>query len=73
MTKTAKNDLGCPERLLTVHDLKAILGRSVETIQKDITRRPSAVPPRVLIPGTRLLRWRASDVQAWLTKHVEEA
>jgi len=73
MTKTAKKDLGCPERLLTIDDLKAILGRSVETIQKDITRRPSAVPPRVLIPGTRLLRWRASDVQAWLAKHVEEA
>lgn len=73
MTKTATKDLGGPERLLTVHDLKAILGRSVVTIQKDITRRPSAVPPRVLIPGTRLLRWRPSDVQAWLAKHVEQA
>jgi predicted DNA-binding transcriptional regulator AlpA len=29
-----------------------------------------AVPPRLNIPGTRLLRWRRADVDAWLAEHV---
>jgi predicted DNA-binding transcriptional regulator AlpA len=60
------------DRLLTVEDVARILGRSPQTIRKDISRRPAAVPPRLLIPGTRQLRWRAADVQKWLAKHAEE-
>ena len=48
--------------LLTLNELADILGRSPETIRKDIRRNPDAVPPRLKLPGTRLLRWRASDV-----------
>lgn len=59
--------------LLDVRDLATILGRSPETIRKDLRRRPTAVPPRVLIPGTRQLRWRESDVATWLAKHAEGA
>jgi predicted DNA-binding transcriptional regulator AlpA len=61
------------DRLLTVEDLARILGRSPQTIRKDIARRPSAVPPRVRIPGTRQLRWRSSDVQQWLADFTEDA
>jgi predicted DNA-binding transcriptional regulator AlpA len=55
-----------PERLLTVEELGQILGRSPGTIQKDLRRNPDAVPPRLVLPNTRLLRWRASEVSAWL-------
>lgn len=58
--------------LLTVKDLAEILGRSPETIKKDLGRNPAAVPPRVTIPGTRLLRWRAVDVERWLAKHAQQ-
>ncbi|QQX86288.1 hypothetical protein JJQ59_04700 [Cupriavidus necator] len=58
-------------KILDLEELAALLGRRPETIKKDIRRNPCAVPPRLLhIPGTRLLRWRDVDVQAWLAEHV---
>ncbi|WP_296658535.1 helix-turn-helix domain-containing protein [Paraburkholderia sp.] len=56
--------------LLDIHELAELLGRSPETIKKDIRRNHLAVPPRLHIPGTRLLRWRRADVEAWLAEHV---
>lgn len=61
------------DRLLDLHDLANLLGRSPETIRKDFRRRPDAVPPRLRLPGTRQLRWRAVDVRTWLAQHVEGA
>lgn len=57
--------------LLTLREVAAMLGRSPETVRKDLRRNPSAVPPRVRLPGTRLLRWRSEDVAAWLATNVE--
>jgi predicted DNA-binding transcriptional regulator AlpA len=59
--------------LLDIKALAALLQRSPETIRKDMARNPAAVPPRVRLPGTRLLRWRAADVESWLRFHVQEA
>ncbi|WP_109476677.1 helix-turn-helix domain-containing protein [Paraburkholderia sp. C35] len=56
--------------LLDIHELAELLGRSPATIKKDLRRNPFAVPPRLHIPGTRLLRWRRADVEAWLAEHV---
>ena len=58
-------------KLLTLKELAALLERSEQTLKKDMRRNPNAVPPRVVIPGTRLLRWRESDVNEWLNRHVE--
>lgn len=58
--------------LLDLNDLASLLGRSPETIKKDMLRNHLAVPPRLHIPGTRLLRWRAVDVAAWLASYVEQ-
>lgn len=57
--------------LLDLNDLSALLGRSPETIKKDLKRNRLAVSPRLYIPGTRLLRWRKIDVDHWLASHVE--
>lgn len=57
--------------ILDLADLAAMLGRSPQTIKKDLTRNRLAVPPRLHIPGTRLLRWRQVDVDLWLASHVE--
>lgn len=54
------------ERLLELGDLAKLLGRSPETLRRDMRRNPMAVPPRLHLPGTRLLRWRPCDVRAWL-------
>lgn len=60
------------ERLLDLNELSALLGRSPETVKKDLRRNRLAVPPRIEIPGTRLLRWRLVDVQRWLASMVEQ-
>ena len=58
--------------ILDLTDLAGLLGRSPETVKKDMKRNRLAVPPRLHIPGTRLLRWRRVDVDAWLASYVEE-
>lgn len=57
--------------LIDINALATLLQRSPETIRKDLARNPAAVPPRVLLPGTRLLRWRVADVDGWLRAHVQ--
>lgn len=57
--------------LLDLNELSTLLGRSPETIKKDLKRNRLAVPPRLHIPGTRMLRWRKVDVDAWLASLVE--
>lgn len=58
--------------LLDLNDLANMLGRSPETIKKDMLRNHLTVPPRLRIPGTRLLHWRQLHVAAWLASHVEQ-
>lgn len=58
------------QKLLDIYELATMLGRSPETIKKDLWRNPMAVPPRLYIPGTRMLRWRENDVEAWLAASV---
>lgn len=61
------------QKLLDLTELAELLRRSPETIKKDLRRNPEAVPPRLQLPGTRLLRWRAVDVDSWLGQHVQTA
>ena len=58
-------------KLLDLSELSEVLGRSPETIKKDLKRNPDAVPPRLQLPGTRLLRWRAVDVNTWLGQYAQ--
>ena len=58
------------QQLLDLGELAQMLRRSPETIRKDLRRNPLAVPPRLQLPHTRLLRWRASDVEAWRAQYV---
>lgn len=57
--------------LIDINELAVILHRSPETIRKDISRNPAAVPPRVVLPGTRLLRWHPASIDSWLRSHVQ--
>lgn len=59
------------QQLLTLDELAQILGRSPDTIKKDMRRKPEAVPPRLVLPHTRLLRWRVCDVEVWLGQFVQ--
>jgi predicted DNA-binding transcriptional regulator AlpA len=59
------------QKLLDLDDLSNLLGRSPDTIKKDMRRNPEAVPPRLVLPHTRLLRWRVRDVENWLQQYVQ--
>ena len=56
--------------LIDILGLARLLKRNPQTIRRDMRRNPDAVPPRLQLPGTRLLRWREDDVAAWLDAHV---
>jgi hypothetical protein len=57
-----------PDQLLGPQELAELLHRSVKTVRLDATRRPEALPPRVVIPGARALLWRRRTVHAWLNQ-----
>ena len=59
--------------LLDLNDIAHLLGRSPHTITSDLSRNPDAVPPRLQLPGTKLLRWRQEDVEAWLASLARPA
>jgi len=59
-------------KLLTTEDLALILCKSVSSVRQDITRNPSSLPPRIVIPGNKRGLWRPKDVETWLEAHVQE-
>lgn len=52
-------------KYLDIFELAELLSVSPETIRRNIRLRPWAVPPKMHIPGTRLLRWRSDQVRLW--------
>jgi hypothetical protein len=56
--------------LLSAQELSSILNRPLSSIRSDISRKPWSLPPRCQAPGTKLLLWRAEDVETWLAQHV---
>lgn len=54
---------------LDIYELAEMLGKHPETIRKNMKSRPWTVPPRMHIPGTRMLRWREAEVVRWLEEN----
>lgn len=53
---------------LDIDELATFLGRSVRSVKRDMGRSPTSVPPKMHIPGSALLRWRAHEVQNWIVE-----
>lgn len=51
---------------LDIDELAQMLGRSSSSIRRNLARRPFLVPPKMHIPGSKMLRWRARDVESWM-------
>lgn len=60
---------------LDIHELADMLGQSADLIRRNLASRPYLVPPKMHIPSSKMLRWRAADVRSWMceTGCVEEA
>lgn len=57
--------------LLDVHALSKLLCISPKTIRWKSSLKPDDLPPRFLLPGSRLLRWHSRVVQEWLDAHID--
>ena len=57
-------------KYLDIYELSEILGKSRATIRKALKSNARTVPPRMHIHGTRMLRWRKSDVDVWLEEQM---
>jgi len=53
-------------RLLTARDLATVLGTTPNGVYMRLTRHSQSVPAPLRLPGCSSLRWRQSDVEAWL-------
>lgn len=62
-----------PFKTLGVDELSVLIFRAVQTIKNDLYRKPSSLPPRILMPGSTKLVWLESDVKAWLEQCREVA
>lgn len=59
------------DKLLTIDDLANVLRLSRAQIYRLSSAKPTSLPPAVRLPGSRRLRWRRQDVDAWLANHVQ--
>jgi predicted DNA-binding transcriptional regulator AlpA len=51
---------------LDIWELGELLGKAPDTIRRQLRSDPRSVPPRMHIPGTKMLRWRKGEVDTWL-------
>lgn len=51
---------------LDIDELAQMLGRSSSSIRRDLARRPFRVPPKMHLPGSKMLHWRTCDVENWM-------
>ena len=54
------------ETLLTVAELARVLGVTPKAVYCRLYERRQSIPSPVSLPGCSSLRWRQSDVEAWL-------
>jgi len=55
---------------LDIDELAELLGISSATIRRNLRLAARNVPPKMHIPGTKMLRWRRADVEVWLEEQV---
>lgn len=53
-------------KYLDIDELAKLLGKSHATIRRNLRESPRRVPPKMHIPGTKMLRWRLVEVEIWL-------
>lgn len=51
---------------LDIDELAERLGQSVRALRSNMRTAPHKVPPRMHIPGGKMLRWRTTEVKSWM-------
>ena len=55
---------------LNINQLSLEINLAIKTIRTTLVRNPSALPPRLLIPGQKRLLWLRSDVERFYESQV---
>lgn len=53
---------------LDIEELAPLLGQSTRSIKRKLRTVPHQLPPKMYIPGSKMLRWRMHDVENWLVE-----
>ena len=55
---------------LNINQLSLEINLAIKTIRTTLVRNPSALPPRLMIPGQKRLLWLRSDVEKFYESQV---
>lgn len=55
---------------LDINQLSSEIHLAVKTIRTTLVRNPTALPPRLLIPGSKRLIWLRTDIVEWYGKQT---
>lgn len=53
-------------KYLDVDELAELLGESASSLKRKIKANSHKVPPRMRLPGSKMLRWRLHEVESWV-------
>lgn len=53
---------------LDITELAALLGLSENLIKKKVRTDPNAIPSKMHLPGSQMLRWRLHEVENWMAE-----
>lgn len=53
---------------LDMDELAKVMGLSSGTIRKKLKSAPTEIPPKMHLPGTKMLRWRHQEVESWMVE-----
>lgn len=53
---------------LDMDELAKVMGLSSGTIRKRLKLAPTEVPPKMHLPGTKMLRWRLQEVESGMAE-----
>lgn len=51
---------------LDIQELAEMLRQSPRTIRRHLAQKPYLVPPKMHMPNSQMLRWRACEVENWM-------
>jgi predicted DNA-binding transcriptional regulator AlpA len=57
------------DTFLDIEELAVLMNIRSGTLRRWISQKPFAVPPKMHLGGTKMLRWRKAEVETWLYEH----
>lgn len=51
---------------LDIDELAELMGLSPGTVMRKLSLSPAAIPPKMHLPASKMLRWRSDEVTIWM-------